>query len=61
MKRRLWAAGLGGVTLLWGLYWKEWQQSWAIVVSLMVAVLTYAGVQAVARLRQLYGRDAKVE
>ena len=61
MKRRLWAAGLGGMALVLGLYWKEWPRSQATVVSLMVAVLSYSGVTAIARLRQLYRRNARVE
>ena len=60
-QRRLWAAGLGGLTLVLALYWRGWPLQPAMVVALMVAVLAYASVQAVTRLIRLYRRDAKVE
>jgi Na+/pantothenate symporter len=61
VQRRLWALGLGGLTLVLALYWRDWPMQPAVLVSMMVGVLAYAAVQAVARLIALYRRDARVE
>ena len=61
VQRRVWALGLAGLTLVLALYWRGWPMQPAVLVSMMVGGLAYAAVQAVARLKLLYRRNARVE
>ncbi len=55
-KRLVWAAVLGGLTMVLTLYWRGFPYHLSLVSSLLVAALTYLTVQATERLRHLYRR-----